>query len=227
MCVLFVQKGVYPMNAPYEALFEAIRAKCQRERWFGPYFFSPKRRMHVPDEDPQRAGFAFPPASEEQVQATEALLGVSLPPLLKALYTRVANGGFGPGGGFYGIVGGYGSRESGTRTDDIQTLMERYQGRSSKRFSDINKYAKQERDREKPVSVLIPYGEWWQELLPVCDLGCVQEVCVDSQERMFVVAPIDSNEVYWLSQLPWTLDEWLWRWVRSERIMAQYAPGAA
>jgi hypothetical protein len=59
------------MNTSYEPLFKDIRAKCQRERWFGPYFFSPKRREHVRDDDPNCAGFVFPPASDEQVQATE------------------------------------------------------------------------------------------------------------------------------------------------------------
>jgi len=34
-----------------------------------------------------------PPATEEQVRATEAELGVPLPPLLRMLYTEVANGG--------------------------------------------------------------------------------------------------------------------------------------
>lgn len=37
--------------------------------------------------------FTYPPATEEQVRQTEAELGVSLPPLLRILYTEVANGG--------------------------------------------------------------------------------------------------------------------------------------
>jgi hypothetical protein len=209
------------------SLFEGIRAKCQRERWFGPYFFSPKRRTQVQDDDPNRVGFMLPPAGDEQVQATEARLGVSLPPLLKTLYSEIANGGFGPGGGFYGIAGGYGSVESGTSADDRQTLINRYEGRSHKRLVDLSEYTQQEQNHEKPINLLIPYGEWWRELLPICDLGCVQEVGVDNQECVFVVAPIDSNEVYWLSQLPWTLEEWLWRWVRNEGLIEQYAPGAA
>jgi len=142
-------------------------------------------------------------------------------------YSEIANGGFGPGGGFYGIAGGYGSTESGTHTDDIQTLINRYEGRSYKRLVDLSEHAQQKQSPEKPLSLLIPYGEWWQELLPICDLGCVQEVCIDSQERLFVVAPIDSNEVYWLSQLPWTLEEWLWRWIRNEDLMEPYPLGAA
>jgi hypothetical protein len=65
--------------------------------------------------------FAYPPASEEQLRATETALGFLLPPVLSALYTEVANGGFGPGGGIQGTLGGYGSRtdeQAGTIVDD-------------------------------------------------------------------------------------------------------------
>lgn len=54
-----------------------------------------------------RSGFEFPPATEEQVQATEEALGLPLLPLLRALYTQVANGGFGPACGITGVCGGY------------------------------------------------------------------------------------------------------------------------
>ena len=222
-------------------LFEAIRAKCQRSRWFGADLDTSKWHISNPDVDffdeqekqivrvedhPQCFGFAFPPATEEQVQATEARLGFPLPSLLKALYTHVANGGFGPGGGFYGLVRGYGSVESGTHTSTVQTLIERYEGRSQKRLVDLAEGGEQG-DRSQQRSLLIPYGEWWRDLLPICDLGCLQEACVDTEERMFVVAPIDRNDVYWLSQLPWTLEEWLWRWVRDEDLVQTYPPGAA
>lgn len=166
------------MSISDKTRFESIRAKCQRERWFGPYFFSPNRRMNVAPDDPHRVNFVFPPATPEQVQATETRLGVTLPPLLKALYTELANGGFGPGGGFYGIVGGYGSAESGTHTGDVQTLIERYKGRGYKRLFDLAEYGEQG-DHTRQISVFVPYGEWWRNLLPICDLGCLQEACVD------------------------------------------------
>ena len=41
-------------------------------------------------------GFLFPPATEEQIRITEDLMEISLPPLLKALYLQIANGGFSP-----------------------------------------------------------------------------------------------------------------------------------
>lgn len=224
-----------------EVLFEAIRAKCQHERWFGAdlddsqwrinpdvdFFDEPENQFVRVEDHPQCFGFEFPPATEEQVQTTEAQLGFPLPSLLKALYTHIANGGFGPGAGLRGIAGGYGSIESGTHAGDTETVMDQYKWRSHKRAFDLAEYGKQEQGNEKPINLLIPYGEWYRALLPICHLGCVQQACVDSQERMFVTAPVESNDVYWLSQLPWTLEEWLWRWVKGEELLERYPPGSA
>jgi hypothetical protein len=69
--------------------------------------------------------------------------------------------------------------------------------------------------------MIIPHGNWLNHLLPICDLGCCEEACIDSQERVFIVAPIDSDEAYGLFQLPWSFEELLWRWVRNEDIMNQ------
>jgi SMI1 / KNR4 family (SUKH-1) len=49
----------------------------------------------------------YPPASQEQVQATEEALGLALPPLLRACYLQISNGGFGPGEGVMGVIGGF------------------------------------------------------------------------------------------------------------------------
>jgi hypothetical protein len=53
-----------------------------------------------------RTGFAFPPATEEQLRQTEEMMGFPHPPLLRALYLHVANGGFGPEEGLIGVPGG-------------------------------------------------------------------------------------------------------------------------
>ena len=39
--------------------------------------------------------FAFPPATEQELHETETILGFRLPPLLRALYAHLGNGGFG------------------------------------------------------------------------------------------------------------------------------------
>lgn len=75
------------------------------------------------EEDPRRTGFAFLPATEAQLQATEYKLGIALPPLYRTLLKELANGGFGPGGGLRGVDGGYGMpRDPLDTTDGDETL---------------------------------------------------------------------------------------------------------
>jgi hypothetical protein len=54
----------------------------------------------VPDLAPK-------PASEQAVREAEALLGESLPPLLRRIFLEIANGGIGPGYGLLGVRGGH------------------------------------------------------------------------------------------------------------------------
>jgi SMI1/KNR4 family protein SUKH-1 len=46
-----------------------------------------------------------PPLSAEDIADAETRLGFPLPPLLKALYQQIANGGFGPGYGLFPLLG--------------------------------------------------------------------------------------------------------------------------
>ena len=51
---------------------------------------------------------AYPPISVEDLKATEEELGFKLPSLLRDVYLKIGNGGFGPHfGGFLGGVNGY------------------------------------------------------------------------------------------------------------------------
>ncbi|MEO9029376.1 MAG: hypothetical protein ABI413_11245 [Ktedonobacteraceae bacterium] len=50
---------------------------------------------------------------------------------------------------------------------------------------------------------------------------------MDSQERLFLTAPAESNAFYGLSQLPWTFDEWLWHWVHGEDLLDLHWQDAA
>ena len=67
------------------------------------------------------SGRVYPPVTAEQVKKTEAILGFKLPRLLTRLYVEVANGGFGPGYGLFGLEGGF------TDEDQRLTLVELYQ----------------------------------------------------------------------------------------------------
>jgi hypothetical protein len=46
---------------------------------------------------------APPPCAEARIAAAEAVLGFALPPALRQVYVEVADGGFGPGDGLYGL----------------------------------------------------------------------------------------------------------------------------
>lgn len=217
------------MSDTYEALFEAIRAKCQREHWYGPDCSNPKQYEDIlaydpnfdrhtlevelaPADDPKRFGFAFPPASEEQLQEAEARIGFSLPPLLRAMYANVANGGFGPGLGLYGVLNGY----KGGYLNSDSTISEQHP-EGTFDYTTYQEHAAQAVTRGERSHMAVPYGQWLQHLLRLSDLGCCEEACVDNQERMFIVAPLENNDEYGLFQLPWNLEEWLWRWVKDEQ----------
>lgn len=101
-------------------LIERICEKCGSEGWYGPENEGPTYRI-VRTDDPRRLGFMWPPASERQVRSSERKLHFSLPPLLQTLYVSLANGGFGPGYGLRGVIGGYAPGE---------TIVDRYQAKT-------------------------------------------------------------------------------------------------
>jgi len=90
----------------YQWLCDAIRQKCETQQWYGPDFRSPAWAYMVAEDDPHRVGFWFPPAAQEELKVTEVILGFSLPPILRALYTQVANGDFEPAYSMRGVIGG-------------------------------------------------------------------------------------------------------------------------
>jgi len=96
-------------------------------------------------------GIRLPVATEEAVGVAETLLGLSVPKLLRSIYLRVANGGFGPGYGIIGVSGGHRS--------SLGTLVET--------FTEIRRGADY-------------LGlKWNPQLLPFCEWGCNVFSCVD------------------------------------------------
>ena len=63
------------------------------------------------DIDGSPLSLAFPElpevATPAMIEAAEASLGFTLPPLLTRIYSEVANGGFGPDYGLIGLAGGH------------------------------------------------------------------------------------------------------------------------
>ncbi|HEY6410855.1 MAG TPA: SMI1/KNR4 family protein, partial [Ktedonobacteraceae bacterium] len=171
------------METVFTVLFDHIREKCQRDGWYG----GKLDLRHASPDHPQRHGFAYPPASEEQLRATETALGLLLPPVLRALYAEVANGGFGPGAGIQGALGGYGSR-----TDEPGcTIVDEYHirsqvgyanmGRSDPvRLVDLADYAQHWKPTPSGKGfLLLPYAVWPEQLLALEDMGCCQHICLD------------------------------------------------
>ena len=128
------------MNQEQAALLQRIHEKCQHRHWYGPDMDNPFEWLSWTQEesDPQALStyywydqdghpyainrhtnpadlplpqdFVFPPATAQQAAETEYLLGFALPHLLRELFMTVANGGFGPGYGLNGVIGGFGER---------------------------------------------------------------------------------------------------------------------
>ena len=94
----------------------------------------------------------FPCVSEDQIQAAERRLGFALPQLLRDVYMRVGNGGFGPAYGLIGIEGG--------APDDLGRTVEGiYEAFWRPHLSDY-------------------FWIWPERLLPFCYGGCAIYFCV-------------------------------------------------
>jgi hypothetical protein len=155
----------------------------------------------------------YAPASEEQVQATEQALGFALPSLLRACYLRVSNGGFGPGEGVMGVIGGF--------EDNRGNLVEAYLWRKTPyRFIELTECEKQSYEIKmlgipfKLISnreLLPPAGTWPGSLLEFFHHGCGDFSSIDIQTgRIFV----GGNEPLWYEAN--SLEEWVERWLRDE-----------
>jgi hypothetical protein len=231
------------MTQTAQALAEAIRAKCQRDRWYGSDYYSPRRYDKVPvldfdafpDEEgnfptlavppeqaysflapdaPERTGFVYAKATNAQTTSSEQILGFALPPLLRRLYQSLANGGFGPGAGLRGIEGGYdGNSHEGTLVNLYPT---------EARADQLLDLAPHQREW-----LILPQGCWPRRMLCLVDMGCVQEACVDATTSRMYLLGVTADDRHILEPLPWTLEEWLWRWVKNEDLLERYSPGAA
>lgn len=95
-----------------------------------------------------------PLASAAEVDAAEAALDFSLPPLLRRLYTEVGNGGWGPSYGLYGVP-------TGGATPDENDLVGFYL-----------ECVAPERAAESPAV------EWPRGMVPLLSRGCADyEIC--------------------------------------------------
>jgi hypothetical protein len=139
---------------------------------------------------------AFPCATAEMISAAQEELGFRLPALLRAVYLRVGNGGFGPG---YGLIGVGGAEPYTSTHQSVQDLYDREVHNSSS-------------------------GDTWPEgLLPICDYGCANFACVDCSRKSARVLRVDAD-AYLRADVPSrrkslrlereSLEEWFEDWLR-------------
>jgi hypothetical protein len=151
-----------------------------------------------------RAGAgAIPCATREMIADAESELGFRLPPLLRAVYRFVGNGGFGPGVG-RGLIGVPGTEPYLSTDDSVVDLYERELAHA---------------DLGDPADV------WPERVLPVSDFGCASYACVDCSRRAGRVLLFDADRYLimerprrsrCLRQLCPTLEEWLEGWLLRE-----------
>lgn len=210
------------MDTAVTGLFNRIREKCRRDGWYGGRL----DLRHARPNHPQRHSFAYPPASEEQLRATDTALGFLLPPVLRALYAEVANGGFGPGGGIQGGLGGYGSRTD----EQACTIVVDYDWHREIGYTqvghhgpvhlvDLADYAGRWRRGRTREYLLLPHEVWPEQLLPLEDLGCCMKACLDCQTGcVLCTAPSGNDEEYEIGPIASSLEEYMERWLRDEVV---------
>jgi hypothetical protein len=176
-------------------LFEHIRQKCDAQGW-------------QPDEMQYHALHSqhYPPATEQQLLAAETALGFSLPPSLRTLYTQVANGGFGPGFGIVGVLGGFASTGLGG------TIVDAYHALNVE--ISLVDYRQYKQESGKHLIFELPLTDWDSSLLPLCDWGCLNTSFMDIRtDQVLRGAPI-SRTTYVLRLQASSLQEWLELWLR-------------
>jgi hypothetical protein len=107
------------------------------------------------------------PLTAADAEASERELGFAIPELLKLVYEKVGNGGFGPG---YGLMG----LRSGATDDQGHNAVDAYKVYAS---SDPND----------------PSREWPQWLLPICHWGCAIYSCIDCETQSSPIVVFDPN----------------------------------
>jgi len=226
----------------YKTLFERIRERCRQLHWYGPddeninwveERYDPASdhggRLHarLDANAPHKLGFAYPPATEDQLLATERALGFPLPPLLHALYAQVANGGFGFGYGLRGAFGGFDGGGSGTIVDQYLSRSyseEAFPWASEKiRLINLTDYDDRWEEvtgecRDKVVRTFrylaLPYHLWPERFLPICNWGCAIESCLDCTRGGVYRVGVTKEEGHLISLQAPSLQKMLERWLQ-------------
>lgn len=145
---------------------------------------------------PAGAARPSPPATPEQVQASQRRLGFSLPVPLQQVVMQVANGGFGPGYGLLGLEGGAADAKGRTAVDTY-LLWSSWHGQQDWR--------------------------WPQRLLPICSWGCATYTCMICEQgsvggRLVRFDPDIEDELQRFSGEGRTFAQWLRAWLDGQDL---------
>ena len=186
----------------YQPIFEAICQHCAAQGWYGAEMMGSEHR-HVRDDDPRRIGFAFPPVTEAQVQEAEHRLGVSLPPVLRACYTELANGDFGPAYGLRSIIGG---------SEYLSNLLDSYPALDEEcEVLDIDMMSAS-KGGTQVFEIPFDHCCWVRAALPLIEEGCARTLCLDATSgSIFRAAPSATGETfrYIAPNFETLLEQWL------------------
>jgi hypothetical protein len=135
-----------------------------------------------------------PPATEDELLKAEELIGFPLPPLLRALYSEIANGGFGPGYGLIPLFKYPRARQIEQGAIDMYTCW---------READF--------DMESDDA---PAFSWPAMLIPFNDWGCNIRSCVDCSKPDLPILRSDPNKsLTRRSKESPSLETWLLDWL--------------
>lgn len=203
----------------YVTLCRRIVEHCQARGWYGPddalvdgmeterYILEVDGALErqIITNDP-RLGFEFAPATADQVQTTELALGFALPPLLRMVYMRVANGGFGPGEGLTGVRGGYVYGQDGRYSTIDWTEPPRW----TTKTLDLGAF---EATQDWSQTFKLPPHTWPTHFVHLCYWGCESDSYLDAvSERIYWVGGADSATVVLMRQEE-SLERWLETWL--------------
>jgi hypothetical protein len=227
------QQGDHPTD-----LCERILERCRQRNWYGPdhhmggfigYYYQDgvlqdRRLTHDP-----RAGFEFPPATEDQLRMTEDVMGFSLPPLLRILYLRIANGGFGPDTGLIGALGGfcYWVRQDPRYHDLMKAVLISQYGEAFCQESypylfnsipfDLEEHEKEYGD---PRLIRLSQREWPTYFLQLCQWQSEDAIYLHARSGRLYLVTVGFGETLkgekaltWLHRQDGSLEDWLEHWL--------------
>lgn len=243
-----------------------IRDHCRSRQWYGPDGVNPwlsrvqELNAHEFDwatgqvgtrdlwDDSRLTGFAFPPATEAQLAATERELGYPLPEMLRALYSQVANGGFGPGLGISGTGDGYQyerdleNRPSEIRPEvakvyeSIHWRLDWLSGRANPLGTQLFDLAEYEAAHGMTTRLLLAPSTWPSRFLYLVEWGCAMRSCVDAGSGRVYFADVwdvvedgpdqRADELIELYLDSFSLEDWLENWMRMDHGEPDSSPQA-